>query len=451
MTLNVVILAAGQGTRMRSAKPKVLHPLAGRPLLAHVLAAAEALPQPKIHLVVGHGADQVRASLANARVDWVEQAQQLGTGHAVMQALPLLDPDAQTLILYGDVPLITPATLTALLQQLTADAVALLTVRLPNPTGYGRILRNPAGEVVAIVEEKDATPAQRAIDEVNTGIMALPTALLARWLPQLSTGNAQGEYYLTDLVAMAVAEGKPIATLYPASFDEVTGVNTRQQLAELERSYQRQQANALMAAGVSIIDPARFDLRGRCQAGEDVTLDVNVVLEGDVTLGDGCTIGPNCLIRNSVLAAGVVVEANSLIDGAVIGPECTIGPFARIRPGTRLAAKVRVGNFVETKNAVVEQGSKMNHLSYIGDATIGAGVNIGAGTITCNYDGKSKHRTTIESGVFVGSNTALVAPVTIGRDATVAAGSTITKEVPAEALGIARGQQRNVDGWKSRR
>ncbi|HQN41918.1 MAG TPA: bifunctional UDP-N-acetylglucosamine diphosphorylase/glucosamine-1-phosphate N-acetyltransferase GlmU, partial [Pseudomonadales bacterium] len=358
---------------------------------------------------------------------------------------------AQTLILYGDVPLITPATLTALLQQLTADAVALLTVRLPNPTGYGRILRNPAGEVVAIVEEKDATPAQRAIDEVNTGIMALPTALLARWLPQLSTGNAQGEYYLTDLVAMAVAEGKPIATLHPASFDEVTGVNTRQQLAELERSYQRQQANALMAAGVSIIDPARFDLRGRCQAGEDVTLDVNVVLEGDVTLGDGCTIGPNCLIRNSVLAAGVVVEANSLIDGAVIGPECTIGPFARIRPGTRLAAKVRVGNFVETKNAVVEQGSKMNHLSYIGDATIGAGVNIGAGTITCNYDGKSKHRTTIESGVFVGSNTALVAPVTIGRDATVAAGSTITKEVPAEALGIARGQQRNVDGWKSRR
>ncbi len=447
-SLSVVILAAGEGSRMRSALPKVLHPLAGRPLLGHVIDAARALQAERIVVIHGHGGDRVQAAFPDADLTWAEQAQQLGTGHAVAQALPKLAGDEIVLILYGDVPLITPDTLKALLAACAGNHLALLTMHLPDPTGYGRIIRDAAENVVGIVEERDATPEQRAVQEVNTGIMALPAPLLARWLPRLGNANAQGEYYLTDLIAMAVEEGVAVQVGSAASVEEVSGVNTRAQLATLERAYQRRQAEALMAAGVTLMDPARFDVRGRVTAGRDVVIDVNVVLEGAVELGEGTTVGPGCVLRNCRIGTGVQIRAHSVIEDAVVGDGCLIGPFARIRPDTELAAGVHVGNFVEIKKSHVGVGSKINHLSYVGDSEVGRDVNIGAGTITCNYDGANKHQTVIGDRVFVGSDTQLVAPVSVGDGATIGAGSTVTKDVPAGALALSRAPQRSIDGWK---
>ncbi|MCH8497651.1 MAG: bifunctional UDP-N-acetylglucosamine diphosphorylase/glucosamine-1-phosphate N-acetyltransferase GlmU [Marinobacter sp.] len=445
--LHVIILAAGQGSRMKSRQPKVMHAVAGRPMLHHVMATARSLGATALHTVIGHGAEQVRAGTAADDVQWALQAEQLGTGHAVAQALPAVSDDAVVLILYGDVPLTQAATLQALVNQVTADQLALLTVTLDNPQGYGRILRDEKGAVQAIVEQKDATPAQLAIQEVNTGILAVQASHLKSWLPQLSNSNAQGEYYLTDIIAMAVKQGMTIAVSQPANAFEVQGVNNRSQLAELERWYQRQQAETLMAAGVTLADPARLDVRGDVSVGQDVFIDVNVVLEGRVQIADDVSIGAGCVIRDATLGAGTRVEPYSVIDGAVIAEAAQIGPFARLRPGTQLAARTKVGNFVETKKAVVGEGSKINHLSYVGDATLGRDVNVGAGTITCNYDGVNKYQTVLGDRVFVGSNSALVAPVTVAADATIGAGSTITREVAAGELAVARGRQRNIANW----
>ena len=447
MDLAIVILAAGKGTRMRSALPKVAHPLAGKPMLGHVLDAARALSPARLCVVYGHGGDRVQREVPATDVTWVEQAEQLGTGHAVAQAMPHVDQEV-VLILYGDVPLIQPETLQAFVQRVDPQTLALMTLDMDDPGAYGRIVRNDAGAVQAIVEYKDATDAQKAIREINTGILACPRAFLAEALPKLSSNNAQGEYYLTDVIAMAVAAGLKIDTVQPAHAWEVDGVNDRVQLARLERIWQRQQAEALMRGGASVMDPARLDIRGRVICGEDVVLDINTVLVGDVTLGDRVTIGPNCLIRNARIAAGTHVEANSVIDGAEVGEDCQIGPFARLRPGTRLASGAKIGNFVETKKADIGPGSKVNHLSYIGDAHIGADANIGAGTITCNYDGVNKFETKIGDNAFIGSNSALVAPVRIGAGATVGAGSVVTHDVPDEQLAVARSKQRNLSGWK---
>ncbi|WP_111657870.1 bifunctional UDP-N-acetylglucosamine diphosphorylase/glucosamine-1-phosphate N-acetyltransferase GlmU [Isoalcanivorax indicus] len=447
MDLAIVILAAGKGTRMRSALPKVAHPLAGKPMLGHVLDAARALSPSRLCVVFGHGGDRVQREVPAADVTWVEQAEQLGTGHAVAQAMPHLDQEV-VLILYGDVPLIQPHTLQAFVQRVDARTLALMTLDMDDPGAYGRIVRSDAGAVQAIVEYKDASDAQKAIREINTGILACPRAFLAEALPKLSSNNAQGEYYLTDVIAMAVAAGLNIDTVQPAHAWEVDGVNDRVQLARLERIWQRQQAEALMRGGASVMDPARLDIRGVVTCGEDVVLDINTVLAGEVTLGDRVTIGPNCLIRNARIAAGTHVEANSVIDGADVGEHCQIGPFARLRPGTRLAAGAKIGNFVETKKADIGPGSKVNHLSYIGDAHIGAGANIGAGTITCNYDGVNKFETHIGDDAFIGSNSALVAPVKIGASATVGAGSVVTHDVPDDHLAVARSKQRNLSGWK---
>ncbi|MBB5321673.1 bifunctional UDP-N-acetylglucosamine diphosphorylase/glucosamine-1-phosphate N-acetyltransferase GlmU [Marinobacter oulmenensis] len=446
--LHVVILAAGQGSRMKSARPKVLHPVAGKPMLHHVIDTARQLGADRIHTVIGHGAEQVRESLPDDSVNWVLQEEQLGTGHAVAQALPDLPDDARVLVLYGDVPLTRTATLEAMVGDLDDHSLALLTVDLDNPHGYGRIVRNQAGRVQAIVEQKDANAEQQQIQEVNTGILAVSSRRLKEWLPALSNRNAQGEYYLTDIIAMAGEQGLDITVSQPLNPFEVQGVNNRLQLAELERWYQHQQAERLMTEGASLADPGRLDVRGELSAGQDVWIDVNAVFEGDVTLGDRVVIGPNCLIRNARIGAGTTVEANSVIDGAVIGENAQIGPFARLRPGTELAARTKVGNFVETKKAVVGEGSKINHLSYVGDALLGCNVNVGAGTITCNYDGVNKHRTVIGDEVFVGSNTALVAPVTLGEGATVGAGSTVTRDVAGGELTVARGKQRNIAGWQ---
>lgn len=447
MDLAIVILAAGKGTRMRSALPKVAHPLAGKPMLAHVLDAARALSPARLCVVYGHGGDRVQREVPATDVTWVEQAEQLGTGHAVAQAMPHVDQEV-VLILYGDVPLIQPETLQAFVQRVDPQTLALMTLDMDDPGAYGRIVRNDAGAVQAIVEYKDATDAQKAIREINTGILACPRAFLAEALPKLSSNNAQGEYYLTDVIAMAVAAGLKVDTVQPAHAWEVDGVNDRVQLARLERIWQRQQAEVLMRGGASVMDPARLDIRGRVTCGEDVVLDINTVLVGDVTLGDRVTIGPNCLIRNARIAAGTHVEANSVIDGAEVGEDCQIGPFARLRPGTRLASGAKIGNFVETKKADIGPGSKVNHLSYIGDAHIGADANIGAGTITCNYDGVNKFETQIGDNAFIGSNSALVAPVRIGAGATVGAGSVVTHDVPDEQLAVARSKQRNLSGWK---
>ena len=448
MTLDVVILAAGQGTRMKSALPKVLHPLAAKPLLQHVIDAAASLSPRALHIVIGHGADQVKRGVTADGARWVLQAEQLGTGHAVQQAANDLPADGTTLILYGDVPLISEASLRRLLDAATTDALALLTVELRDSTGYGRIVRDASGRVAAIVEHKDASPAQRAIREVNTGIMALPTARLLAWLSRLRNSNAQREYYLTDIIAMAVADGVRVEAFAAANEHEVAGVNDRVQLAALERAFQTELAGALMRAGVTIRDPARFDLRGRLRHGLDVTIDTNVILEGDVELGSNVSIGTGCVVRNSRLGDGVIIHPHSVIDGAEIAAGCAVGPFARLRPGTRMAEGAKVGNFVETKKAVIGPHSKISHLSYVGDAVLGRDVNIGAGTITCNYDGLNKFETRIGDGAFIGSNTALVAPVTVGSEATVAAGSVITSEVPDKALAVARGKQRNIDGWQ---
>ncbi|MHB1360858.1 MAG: bifunctional UDP-N-acetylglucosamine diphosphorylase/glucosamine-1-phosphate N-acetyltransferase GlmU [Rhodocyclaceae bacterium] len=452
--MNIVILAAGQGKRMRSDLPKVLHPLAGKPLLAHVLDTARALHAAKICVVVGHGGEQVRAALAAPDLAWAIQEPQLGTGHAVLQALPQFDavpmhdaetavavpmhdaetavavPRAPTLILYGDVPLIQAETLARLIKVAGEGKLALLTAQLANPHGYGRIVRVD-GKVTRIVEEKDADDAERAICEINTGILVAPGAALARWLPQLGNRNAQGEYYLTDIVALAVAEGMEIVTAQPADNWETDGVNSKVQLARLERIHQRNIAETLMEQGVTLADPARIDVRGHLECGRDVFIDVNCVFEGRVVLGDGARINANCVIQDAVVGAGSI-----------------IGPFARLRPGAVLAEDVHVGNFVEVKNSTIAAHSKANHLAYIGDATVGSRVNVGAGTITCNYDGANKHRTVIEDDVFIGSDTQLVAPVTVGRGATLGAGTTLTRDAPPDQLTVSRPKQISIAGWK---
>ncbi|WP_151704930.1 bifunctional UDP-N-acetylglucosamine diphosphorylase/glucosamine-1-phosphate N-acetyltransferase GlmU [Nitrincola alkalilacustris] len=448
MNIEVVILAAGQGTRMKSALPKVMHPLAGKPMLQHVIDSASQLPEAAIQLVIGHGADLIRQAMADQSLRFTLQEQQLGTGHAVLQTLPHCADDAIMLILYGDVPLIQYKTMAQMVALASHQQLALLTVNLDDPTGYGRILRNTAHEVVAIVEQKDASSEQLKVTEVNTGIMALQVSMLREWLPQLSSSNAQGEYYLTDIIAMAANAGVPIATLQPDAEQEVQGVNNRQQLALLERWYQLQQAQQLMADGVTLPDPQRIDIRGRLQTGRDLFIDVNCVFEGEVELGDGVVIGPNCVIRNSRIGAHTRIEANSMLDGVIVADNASIGPFARLRPGTELATGARIGNFVETKKAQIGAGSKVNHLSYIGDAEVGEQVNIGAGTITCNYDGVNKFKTEIGNGAFIGSNTSLVAPVSVGDGATIGAGSTITKTVGEQQLAVARGKQINLDSWK---
>ncbi len=447
MSLDIVILAAGQGTRMRSALPKVLHPVAGKSMLGHVIDTARALQPRSIQVVIGHGADQVRQRLAGDDLNYVIQAEQLGTGHAVAQALPNLSSE-RVLILYGDVPLIEAETLQRLLQKVGPEQLALLTVVLDDPSGYGRIVRDERGEVQAIVEHKDASDAQRVIREGNTGILAVPGSRIGEWLGRLSNSNAQGEYYLTDVIAMAVADGLSVATEQPQDAMEVQGANDRIQLAELERHYQLRAARRLMAQGVTLRDPARFDLRGEVSVGRDVLIDVNVILEGRVVIEDDVQIGPNCVIRDSTLRRGAVVKANSHLEGAELGEGADCGPFARLRPGAVLGAKAHVGNFVETKKVTLGVGSKANHLTYLGDAVIGSKVNIGAGTITCNYDGVNKSTTTIGDNAFIGSNSSLVAPVTIGDGATIAAGSVITRNAPDGKLTLARARQETIDGWK---
>jgi len=446
MTLDVVILAAGQGTRMRSTRPKVLHRLAGKPMVRHVIDTARGLEAERTHVVVGHGAEQVREALDDGELRFALQAEQKGTGHAVAQTLEALGK-GRVLVLYGDVPLTRRETLVELLSHVDDRHLGLLTVTLPDPTGYGRILRNAVGEVVAIVEHKDASEIERAVRECNTGIMAMTAAQLRRWLPRLSADNAQGEYYLTDIIAMAAAEGVNIATVQPARPLEVEGVNNRAQMARLERALQHDIAERLMEQGVALADPERLDVRGRLTCGHDVEIDVGCVFEGEVALGEGVRIGPHCVIRDSHVGAESVIEPHSVLDGAVVAGHNRIGPFARLRPGSRLAVGARVGNFVETKNVEVGEGSKINHLSYVGDARLGDDVNIGAGTITCNYDGVNKHRTEIGDEAFVGSNTALVAPVSVGKGATIGAGSTISKDVADNALAVSRGRQISKADW----
>ncbi|CAG0938348.1 bifunctional UDP-N-acetylglucosamine pyrophosphorylase / Glucosamine-1-phosphate N-acetyltransferase [Gallionellaceae bacterium] len=443
--LNIVILAAGKGKRMHSDLPKVLHPLAGRPLLQHVLDTAVQFAPGKTCVVYGHGGEAVPQALAQYDASFVLQEPQLGTGHAVQQALPHLDGDL-TLVLYGDVPLIQPATLEKMFNQ--PAALTLLTIHLSNPAGYGRIVRDAAGNVSSIVEEKDATLEQRAIREVNTGILAVPNHLLQGWLAKLSNANAQGEYYLTDIVAMAVAQGVPVHTVHPAHVWEVMGVNSKVQLAELERIWQHQQAQHFLVQGVTLADPARFDMRGKLTCGRDVAIDVGCIFEGDVQLDDNVRVGAYSIIRNSHIAAGTHIEPYSHIDQAEVGDNCRIGPYARLRPGSKLHSDVHIGNFVEVKNSEIAAGSKANHLSYVGDSSVGSRVNIGAGTITCNYDGANKHRTIIEDDVFIGSNTQLVAPVKVGHGATIGAGSTITRDAPENTLTLARAKQITVPGWQ---
>ena len=446
MSLDIVILAAGQGTRMRSALPKVLHPIAGQSMLAHVLNTARRLKPSSIQVVIGHGAELVREQLAAEDVNFVVQSEQLGTGHAVAQAVPHLTAE-NTLVLYGDVPLIEAATLESLLKQLSADSMALLTVNLDNPAGYGRIVRNSAGVVQAIVEHKDANAEQLKICEGNTGILAAPRQQLTDWLGRLSNSNAQGEYYLTDIIAMAVTDGLTVATETAVDAMEVQGANDRLQLSELERHYQLRAARRLMAQGVTLLDPARFDLRGDVTVGRDVLIDINVILQGRVDIADHVSIGPNCVIKDSILRTGAVIKANSHLDGADVGENADCGPFARLRPGTVLSARAHVGNFVELKNTHLGEDAKAGHLTYLGDSEIGARTNIGAGTITCNYDGVNKSKTVIGTDVFIGSNSSLVAPVNLGDGATTGAGSTITTDVPADALAVGRARQRNLNNW----
>ncbi|HTF84379.1 MAG TPA: bifunctional UDP-N-acetylglucosamine diphosphorylase/glucosamine-1-phosphate N-acetyltransferase GlmU [Cellvibrio sp.] len=446
--LDILVLAAGKGTRMRSDLPKVLHPVGGKALVQHVVDTARQVGSERIFIIIGHGAEKVEEKMAAPDVRFILQAQQLGTGHAVQQALPQLRDDATVLILYGDVPLTRAETLQKLIAHVNDQQMGLLTVNLPDPTGYGRILRDASGAVTAIVEHKDATDEQRQVKEINTGIMAVKAKHLQQWLPQLTNNNAQGEYYLTDIIALARQNGVAIQVEQPNAIEEVEGINNRQQQAALERFYQKQKANELMVAGATLLDPARFDCRGTITVGRDVVIDINCVFEGDVVLGDGVTIEPNCVIINSRIGNNTHIKANSHIEDAAIAGDCDVGPFARLRPGTQLAQGAKIGNFVETKKAVIGEGSKVNHLSYIGDTTIGKKANIGAGTITCNYDGVNKFKTEIGDNAFIGSNSALVAPVKVGANATVGAGSIITKDVADEELAIARGKQRNIQGWE---
>ncbi|MCX4151644.1 MULTISPECIES: bifunctional UDP-N-acetylglucosamine diphosphorylase/glucosamine-1-phosphate N-acetyltransferase GlmU [Paraburkholderia] len=445
--MNIVILAAGTGKRMRSALPKVLHPLAGRPLLAHVIDTARALKPTRLVVVVGHGAEAVREAVAAPDVQFAAQEQQLGTGHAVQQALPLLDPSEPTLVLYGDVPLTRASTLLALTDRAGRGGYGVLTVTLDDPSGYGRILRDQHGKVSRIVEQKDATPEQLKIAEINTGIIVAPTERLGAWLAALKNDNAQGEFYLTDAVEMAIEAGLEVVTTQPDEEWETLGVNSKQQLAELERIHQHNVAETLLVAGVTLADPARIDVRGTLECGRDVSIDVNCVFEGRVTLADNVTVGPNCVIRNATIGAGTRVDAFTHIEGAEVGANVVLGPYARLRPGTSLQDESHVGNFVEVKNSVLGHGSKANHLTYIGDADVGARVNIGAGTITCNYDGANKFRTIIEDDVFVGSDTQLVAPVRVKRGVTIAAGTTVWKDVEEDMLVLNDKTQTSKSGY----
>lgn len=449
MELNVVILAAGKGTRMKSVLPKVMQPLAGRPLLRHVIDTAKALAASRTLVVYGHGGDLVQRAFASESLLWAEQAEQKGTGHAVQVALPQLPAEGRTLILYGDVPLTTTATLTRLIDRVDAGQVmGLITLVMDNPSGYGRIVRDSSGGVVRIVEQKDANDDEKKIREVNTGIFCVPNALLHKWLPALQNNNAQGEYYLTDIIAMAAAENVRIETVQPEQSWEVDGVNDKLQLSTLERVHQRVLADNLMRGGVTLIDPARLDIRGSVTHGMDVHVEPNVILEGRVVLGNNVRIGANCQLKDCEIGDNVVIKPNSLIDEAIVGAGAEVGPFARLRPGTVLAENVHIGNFVETKKAVIGKGSKANHLAYLGDADIGSGVNIGAGTITCNYDGVNKHLTTIGDNAFIGTNTSLIAPVTVGAGATTGAGSAISKDVPEHTLAVARGKQVVIENWQ---
>ena len=440
MSTTVIILAAGKGTRMRSSLPKVLQPLAGRPLLGHVIATAKKLNANNIITIYGHGGALVQAAFQAEHIEWVEQAQQLGTGHAVQMTLPVLKNEGMSLILSGDVPCVTQDTLQRLLDASKNTGIGLVTLTLPDASGYGRIVRDN-GAIQAIVEHKDATEQQRQIQEINTGIYCVSNAKLHEWLPRLSNHNAQGEYYLTDIVAMALADGMTVASVEPNLAFEVEGVNDRVQLAALEREFQHFQAKTLMQQGVHLIDPSRFDLRGELTVGQDVRIDINVIIEGDVTLGDNVEIGAGCVIKNTTIAAGTKVQPYSVFENAVVGENAQIGPFARLRPGAKLANEVHIGNFVEVKNSSIGLGSKANHFNYLGDAEIGAGSNIGAGTITCNYDGANKFKTIIGDAAFIGSNSSLVAPVSIGNGATVGAGSVITRDVAANNLAFERNKQ----------
>ena len=453
MSLHIIILAAGLGKRMYSAKPKVLHELGGKPLLAHVITTALSLKPTAIHIIYGHGGEQTRDSLthftANASVNWIYQAEQLGTGHAVMQALPHIPPNTQVLVLYGDVPLIqanTLANLIACAQQ--SHALTLLLAHLPDPHGLGRIVRDQHGNIRSIVEEKDATEAQRKINEIYSGICCVASNNLNRWLPQLDNHNAQEEYYLTEIIQMAVHEQQTIQSIDTPHLYEIQGVNNRLQLNQLERVWQKMRAQTLLLAGVTLADASRIDIRGELEAEQDVFIDINCVFIGKVTLEEGCHIGPNCVLSNATIGKNSHILPNSVLDGCYIGSECHVGPFARLRPGTHLSDACKIGNFVETKNAVFGEHSKASHLSYLGDVTIGSQVNIGAGTITCNYDGVNKHQTIIEDGAFIGSDTQLVAPVTVGANSTIGAGSTIRADVPADELTLTVSKQKTIYGWK---
>ena len=448
MNLSIIILAAGQGTRMCSARPKVLHPLAGRPLLAHVIDTARELQPADIHVVIGHGADQVQRDFADTDIQWVLQAEQLGTGHAVAQAMPAIPDGNCVLVMYGDVPLVSRATLEPLCSLAEQGMAALLTAELDDPGGYGRILHHADGSICGIVEQKDASASQRALKEINTGFVAAPAARLRRWVAALDNNNAQGEFYLTDVIARAVTEGTGVRGVMADDITEVLGINDRKQLAVQERCYQQRQAERCLQAGVTLADPARFDLRGTLTAGEDVLIDVNAVLEGNIVLGNRVSIGPNVVMRNATVGDDVTILANCVIEDAEIGSHSRIGPFARLRPETRLSTNTHIGNFVEIKKSDVGEGSKVNHLSYIGDTSIGTDVNIGAGTITCNYDGANKHRTIIGDRVFIGSDTQLVAPVEVKEGATIGAGSTITRDVEANELALSRAAQKTRSGWK---
>jgi bifunctional UDP-N-acetylglucosamine pyrophosphorylase/glucosamine-1-phosphate N-acetyltransferase len=448
MKLAVVILAAGQGKRMKSDLPKVLQPLAGQPLLRHVVGRARRLEPASIHVVYGHGGDRVRAAFAGENLGWALQAEQLGTGHALMQAMPEVADDVLVLVLYGDVPLIDAATLRQLVALAGPKALSLLTVMLDDPTGYGRIVRNSRGAVQKIVEQKDASRVQLKIREGNSGILCAPAKLLRKWLSKLRNANAQGEYYLTDVIAMAVKDKVKVAPLVAPSVAEVLGVNDKAQLAELEALHRAACARELMLAGATLADPARIDVRGEVTVGRDVFIDANVTLEGTVSLGDGVRVGPNVVLRNMRIEAGTVIHPNCVLEQSEVGPGCLIGPYARLRPGSKLGRDVHIGNFVEVKKTEIADGSKANHLTYLGDAVIGKGVNVGAGTITCNYDGANKSQTVIEDGVFIGSGNMLVAPLRIGKDASTGAGSTITKDAPAGQLTLARSKQVTLEGWK---
>lgn len=445
--MSVVVLAAGKGTRMYSDLPKVLHPLAGKPMIRHVIDAAMNIGAQRVHLVYGHGGELLQNALSDLPLNWVLQAEQLGTGHAMQQAAPAFDDDEDILMLYGDGPLITPASLQRLLAAKPAGGIGLMTVVAADPTGYGRIVREH-GEVVGIVEHKDATEQQRQIDEINTGILVANGKDLKRWLSRLTNNNAQGEYYITDIIAMAAQEGRRVATSQPERSSEVEGVNNRLQLSRLERVYQREQAERLLLAGVTLLDPERFDLRGELTHGRDVTIDANVILVGKVTLGNRVTIGAGCVIKNSVIGDGCEISPYTVVEDATLDAQCTVGPFARLRPGAELAEGAHVGNFVELKKARLGKGSKAGHLAYLGDADIGAGVNIGAGTITCNYDGANKHKTVIGDDVFVGSDTQLVAPVTVAAGATIAAGTTVMKDIQSAELVYNRKEQNHKAGWQ---